>query len=171
MADERSKTVKRVVLLVIPLFLLVGLGIAVVAQTHDGDGGLPFDCQARLDEYLADQFWPGTMAVQSVARAHKPWRFTDQMTSRAFGDSVHFQTIQYSDTLSALRFPPDEVWCVLLKRKGITVEEAPPSMVLFAALHMDMYNADWIVHEAADKPSSPEFSRVLSTIGCDLTLD
>jgi hypothetical protein len=147
------------------------LGIAVVAQTHDGAGGLPFDSQARLDEYLADQFWPGTMAVRSVARAHKPWRFTEEMTSRAFGDSVHFQTIQYSDARGALRFPPDEVWCVLLERKGITVEEAPPYVVVFVALHMDMYVADWIVHEAVGSPSSPEFGKILPTIGCDLTLD
>lgn len=162
---------RRIVLLVIPLLLLVGLGIAVVAQTQDGDGGLPFDSQARLDQYLADRFWPGTMGVQSVAQAHKPWRFTEEMTSGAFGDSVHFQTTQYSDTLSALRFPPDQVWCVLLEREGLTVEEAPPSMVVFAALHMDMYNADWIVHEAEGSPSSPEVRSILSTIGCDLELD
>jgi hypothetical protein len=145
--------------------------MAVVAQTHDGDGALPFDSQARLNEYLADQFWPGTMAVQSVVRAHKPWRFTEEMTSGAFGDSVHFQTTQYSDTLGALRFPPDEVWCVLLERKGITVEEAPPSIVVFVALHMDMYNADWIVHEAVGSRSSPGSRSILSTIGCDLPLD
>jgi hypothetical protein len=143
----------------------------VIAQTEDGGGGLPFDVQARLDEYRADQFWPGTMAVQSVARAHKPWRFTEEMTSGAFGDSVHFQTIQYSGNLGALRFPPDEVWCVLLEREGITVEEAPPSVVVFLALHMDMYVADWIVHEAVGSPSSPELGRILSTIGCDLALD
>jgi hypothetical protein len=147
------------------------LGIAVVAQTHDGDGGLPFDTQARLDQYLADQFWPGALRVQSVARAHKPWRFTGEMTSGAFGDSVHFQTTQYSDTLGALRFPPDQVWCVLLERKGVTVEETPPSMVVFAALHMDMYNADWIVHEAAGSPSCPEVRSILFTIGCDLALE
>jgi hypothetical protein len=162
---------RRLALLAIPLLLIVGLGIAVVAQTHDGDGGLPFDSQARLDEYLADRFWPGTMAVQSVARAHKPWRFTEEMTSGAFGDSVHFQTTQYSDTLGALRFPPDEVWCILLERKGITVEEAPPSVVVFLALHMDMYNAEWIVHETGGKPSSPELRTILSTINCDLALD
>jgi hypothetical protein len=162
---------RRVVLLVISLLLLVGLGIAVVAQTHDGDGGLPFDSRSRLDEYLADQFWPGAMAVQSVARAHKPWRFTEEMTSGAFGDTVHFQTTNYSDTLGALRFPPDEVWCVLLESKGITVEEAPPSSVVFLALHMDMYNAEWIVHEAAGRPSSPELGSILSTIDCDLALE
>jgi len=162
---------KRAFLLIVPALLLLALGIVVIAQTEDGGGGLPFDVQARLDEYLADQFWPGTMAVQAVARAHKPWRFTEEMTSGAFGDTVHFETTQSSGTLGALRFPPDEVWCILLEREGITVEEAPPSLVVFVALHMDMYVAEWIVHEAVSKPSSPEFRRILSTVGCDPALD
>ena len=57
------------------------------------------------------------------------------------------------------------MWCVLLRQAG----EADPGVV-FVAQHLDLYNADWILHEPAAE-SLPELSTMLSSVGCDVVLD
>lgn len=64
--------------------------------------------------------------------------------------------------LRALPYPPKEVWCVVLKGGE------PGARVIFVALHSDLYNAAWIVHEPDGAPGSRELAGALSEIGCDL---
>jgi hypothetical protein len=63
-------------------------------------------------------------------------------------------------------YPPKEVWCVLLKL-------TPPEdayFIVFANLHQDMYNAQWIVHEGEKAPFSQTFLKHIADLGCDLGL-
>ena len=56
-----------------------------------------------------------------------------------------------------LPFRPKEMWCVLLEpddRGGVTAYGG-----VLVGLHMDMYNADWVVHEMAMDFSSPGLRR------------
>jgi hypothetical protein len=158
------------VLLLILLLLLLALGfVVVIAQTTDGSGQLPGDVQAALDEYLA----PQSAAVLSADTARRPWLFTEEISFGAHGSSVHFQTEEYSNILSPLPFPPDQVWCVLLEQQSRASSEhgaERPDAVVLVALHIDMYVADWVVHSVAGDPFSRELETVLSTIGCDLGL-
>jgi hypothetical protein len=66
--------------------------------------------------------------------------------------------------LRPLPFPPEEVWCVLLGRGS----QATSSGVVFVALHQDIHNADWVVHETAGDPFSPDSLNAASAIGSDL---
>jgi hypothetical protein len=162
---------KRTALLAIPFLLLVMLVIAVAAEVPREEA-LPADVQARLEQYLAYTFPPGMMEVLAAQRAERPWNFGRQMSDIVFGDSVHFQT----DTgptrtqranLADLYYPPKEVWCALLSTAD---EEQASQTVVFVGLHMDMYNADLVVHEAPDDLSSQALAELLSTIGCSFAL-
>ena len=62
-------------------------------------------------------------------------------------------------------YPPTEVWCVLLK-----LSSEDTYFVVFANLHQDMYNAQWIVHEGERAPFSQVFLERVASFGCDLDL-
>jgi hypothetical protein len=168
-AGEWRGKMKRLTALLIPLLLLVVLVVVVAAELPRAPQ-LPRDVQARLDQYIAYSYPPGTVTVHSAERARRAWRFSEDMSESVFGDSVHFQT----DTgpthtgrlnLSSLYYPPKEAWCVLLEIAGSAGDVS--YAVVFVGLHMDMYNADLVVHEGVAL-SSPEFLDNLTTIGCDL---
>lgn len=56
-------------------------------------------------------------------------------------------------------YPPNDLWCVQLTG----ADSAAPKVIL-VALHQDIFNAEWIVHEVTD----PE--TVLATVGCQFSL-
>jgi hypothetical protein len=56
-------------------------------------------------------------------------------------------------------YPPNDLWCVPLTNP----DPAAPKVIL-VALHQDMFNAEWIVHEVTD----PE--AVLAAVGCQFSL-
>lgn len=62
-------------------------------------------------------------------------------------------------------YPPTEVRCVLLK-----LASTDTYFVVFANLHQDMYNAQWIVHEGEKTPFSQTFLDRIASFGCDLDL-
>ncbi len=64
-----------------------------------------------------------------------------------------------------LPYPPVDLWCALLGQ-----ESAASRSIVFLALHQDMYNADWVLHEGAKDPPAPEAAAVLSEVGCELGL-
>ncbi len=68
-------------------------------------------------------------------------------------------------TSRPIPYPPTEVWCVLLK---LAAEDT--YFVVFANLHMDMYNAQWIIHEGEKSPFSQAFLDHVASLGCDLDL-
>jgi hypothetical protein len=166
--------VRKTVLLLFSILLLIAFGMAVVAQTPDKAQVLPPDSVAHLQQYLTDRFGPGTAIVQRVARASRPWRFTPAMSLGTHEGSKQAQTAESSSIYGPLPFPPDQLWCVLVKVPGLEPEETlgrSPYAIVFLGLHIDMYNADWVAHDGIRDLSAPESTRVLSLIGCDLELD
>lgn len=163
---------KRRALLIVPVLLLVVLAFAVTAQIPQA-AGLPARVETRLSQYVDSPFAPDGTSVVRVVRARKPWSFTKEMSGRVLGDSVYFQTDHSliparSGGPSPLPFPPKELWCALLEcPDGSTLGS---HTILFVGLHMDIYNGDWLVHEARD-PTSPELRRFITMIGCDLPVD
>lgn len=162
---------KKSTLLIIPLLLLVVLVVVVVAELPE-EIELPPGAQDRLDQYIAYTFAPGTVTMQAVERARRPENLSEDMEGTTFGDSVHFQTDTgpthtLRSNLSALYFPPKEVWCVLLARER---DGEPTYAVAFVSLHMDMYNGDWVIHQGPNDLSAPESMETLRLIGCDLEL-
>jgi hypothetical protein len=157
---------KRAILLALTVLLLVALGAVVLAEIP-AQTGMPAAAQARLGQYLATAYPSGGVVVQVAVRAKRAWRFDQAMSGVVFGDSVYYQTDSgpgwtERDSLLPLPYPPKEVWCVLLKVAPSL--EGTAYRVVFPALHMDMYNADWLVHEAPQDLGG----QALATIGCEL---
>ena len=160
-----------------PVVLIVLVGVFIASEAR-----LPAGWEAELDEYVEYQnsLSSGTPTVRLVARAAKPWNFTSDMSRAAFGDSIYYRTdYSYSGKKRhggprPLPFPPEEVWCVLLQRHRNSTDDSAGEMaygVVFAGLHLDMYNADWVIHEGAWGVFTAQLMENLSMIGCDLGLE
>lgn len=160
---------KRASLLVFTLLLFALSGIIVVAQMPEDSEQLPALAQVRLGEFLAGDSWSGTATVDKAARAHKPWLFIEEWGAGGSEGRALFRTAQESPVLSALHFPPDRLWCVLVKRVEPVAGDRPYEVV-FLGLHITMYNADWVVHRATGDLASHEFLESLAVLGCNLGL-
>jgi hypothetical protein len=160
--------VRRWLLLALLLLLFLAAAAAGTAIVSRREGRLPAPAQVRLEQYVA-YAWPGRqVVVDRVDRAAHPSRLTEDISGVSFGKSTHFRTEPgISDVeegaLAPLFFPPDELWCVLLKGMG-----PPAGQVVLVALHSDLYKADWIVHQGPADASSVEAQHLLSTLGCRL---
>jgi hypothetical protein len=162
--------VRRFIFLALVALLLAALGIVVLAEIPTKTG-MPAVAQARLDEYLATAYPAGGVQVLVAVRARRAGRFGRDMSGLVFGDSVYYQSDlgpawTETDSLLPLPYPPREVWCVLLQDS--TAATGPAARIVFPALHMDMYNADWLVHEALPGQVTAE---TLDAIGCTLPLE
>jgi hypothetical protein len=160
---------KRASLLAFALLLFALSGILVVVQMPEDIEQLPELAQVRLGEFLAGESWSGSATVDRIARAHRPWLFLESWGFGGSDGNPHFRTAGGSHVLSAVRFPPDQLWCVLLKRAEPVAGERSYDAV-FVGLHVTMYNADWVIHKATDGLASPEFHATLSKLDCDLGL-
>lgn len=156
---------RRVISLIIPLLVLFVLAAGVIAI----EVSRPADWRVELNKYVQYQnsLSPARITVQSVAYASKPGNFSQDMSHAVFGDSVWGGL--------DLPFPPEEVWCVLLKRDASSNDELGgemPYKVVFVSHHTDrLWNDDWVVHEGAKALFTHEFIESLSLIGCDLGLE
>lgn len=165
---------KRTVFLLIALLLLTTLGALVVAK-RPGKTGCPQGCQVRLHQYIDFAFLPGSTSVQMAQRAGKPENLLKDSGYTVFGDSVYYQTdigpgSNPQGGAMPLPYPPKELWCILLEQQSEQAGETS-NAIAFAALHMDMYSADWMVHEGPSDLSTPGLLESLAVVGCDLGLD
>jgi hypothetical protein len=143
--------VRRVALLSVPLLLLVGVAAAVIAA----EAGRPRAWQLELNRYLRDR--PGSGSVQTTDWAEHPEAFSAELSRTAFGAS---------QTTGDLPFPPEAVWCVLLKPAR---EDELPYRVVFVGHHVDPpWFDEWVVHAATGDPFAPAFLDGLGRLGCDL---
>jgi hypothetical protein len=164
--------------------LLPVLALTLVAVSV-AERSLPPAWRAELNRYLAYKSGVLSADVQvlRVARASRPWQFgadgsrPRDLSRVVLGDRTYFQVDRsYSGDerhgFQPLPFPPQEVYCVLLRRGtgagGLSTGVS--YAVVFVALHQDLYNAAWVVHEGPPDPFAPALAAGLSRIGCDLSL-
>jgi len=65
-------------------------------------------------------------------------------------------------------YPPSDLVCVVLED---IAEDAMPSRLVYVALHQDLYNAAWIVHEADVLPVDDDTKGDLAVLGCAPVLE
>lgn len=150
---------KALALSAIALVLIIVLVVLAVIEISR-----PPEWQEALDEYIAHchDSLDDTVAVVSLERARQPDRFSVEQSRAVFGDDVYY-------SYGSLPFPPQKVWCALVERKSPPLRMAR-RQVLFVALHQDLHNADWVVHEGEIEPFSQPFLESLDLVGCDLGL-
>ena len=174
----------RATIIVFALCLLAAIVTIGVLLVRAQD--LPSEAQDALNQYIQHRYslsQPAT--VQRLVRSSLPGNFSAAMSRATFGDSVFFgttynykvqpvnlpgfPTITLTDDWRSaggshpVPFPPIDVWCVALKET-----EQPAPAVVYVAEHLDLYSADWLVHEPAGE--SKEIADALTKIGCDLKL-
>ena len=110
---------------------------------------------------------PDQITVQMVDRASNPQNFRPHM-----GRPV---PLDWQWTSVELPWPPEDLWCVLVKRGGDgrgRTGESKAHSVLFVGRHTDLLWRDgWVVHEGLAAPFTPQLEQDLSSLGCDLELD
>ena len=103
------------------------------------------------------------LVVGEYLQARLPQNFQAAMSKLSYGDTPYYQTTQRTNTdypgQMPLPYPPNEVWCVKLS----SADPAAPTAIL-VALHQDIYNADWVVHEMTDPAT------VLPAVGCKFSV-
>jgi hypothetical protein len=164
---------RRVTLLVIPILVAAAsLSAWLIAEK----GHTPL-WREELNQYLTYK----KMAVRLVVQASLPWNFGPEMSGATDfsykGGGTYWYPILPSlltTTLlttthsgsAPLLYPVDELWCALLEpaQYAEDADQVKREIVVYVALHRDLYNADWIVHESAG--DLPQLGEVLSRIGC-----
>jgi len=146
---------KALALSLIALVLIVLLAVLVLIEVSR-----PADWQDVLDWYVEHGNDEGqTVTVLSITRARQPALFPQDLSRAVFRDNVYYP-------YDSLPSPPARVWCVLVERERASGQR-PSKQMLFVALHQDLHNADWVVHEGETAPFSPSFRQGLEQIGCE----
>jgi hypothetical protein len=147
--------------------------------------------QLAVEQYVAyrQAMNAPTLTIRQYVAARLPQNFHPEMSKQSFGYSIYYETGQkyqsrqaavdvWPVTIAArpvamtattiltvtysgkpIPYPPNDLWCAQLSSPD---PAATPTVVL-AALHQDMYNAEWIVHEVTDPAT------VLPAIGCQFS--
>jgi hypothetical protein len=161
-------------LLLLPVLLLAVLVTVVVAEIPK-EAGLPAGAQLRLDQFIAHELPPGDTTVQAAERAKRPEHFERDAGYTVFGDSGCYETDRGLNGNDAggpmpLPYPPEQLWCILLQHKDAKANRTSYAIV-FAAMHMDMHNADWMIHDGPRDLSILGLAESLAQLGCSLGLD
>lgn len=164
---------RRLFLLLLPpltsLLLLIGI---FVYENHN-----PPAWQVALDDYLAEKTGPqgAAPAVALVLTASHPENFTRDMPFNLYSQSTYYRADSPAsaevgeDSRRPLPFPPPEVWCFLLadgSKSEASAAGFEANRVILVARHQDLFNADWLVYEAAGS-NNWDVAAALDQIGCD----
>jgi hypothetical protein len=177
---------RQAIILALLAVIVVAAAGSIVARSLEAT--LPPEARVALDRYLTSENAVASQLalVGRIVHAVVPSRFDATFGSTSIGASFYFRTtrgyrsaaipnplILTTSSLPsgatdgslgarALPFPPADLWCVLLDEVG------GKGRAVFLALHEDMYNADWIVHETPGAPGDTELTARLATVGCNL---
>ncbi len=156
----------------ITMALLVGgvLLIALMRIPLSLSGAEPLGWRLAMQRYLewAQGSAGSGLEVAAAEPASRPWEFRRGMSARSFGRSTYYVVDVPYGAINGPRplpFPPAEVWCVHLWGRASGSSAGVSDQLVFVAKHVDLYNADWIVHEPYSEASQRR-DEMLSKIGC-----
>ena len=144
--------------------LLPALAVVVILVANQQSSQLDPRRQ-EVQAYLhcrSAEFTP-TLRVGDYVPARLPQKFQANMSKASFSNTPYYQTTcrfnpEYAG-YKPLPYPPNELYCMKVSSADPT---APAAIVI--ALHQDIYNADWVVHEVTDPAT------VLPAVGCPFPL-
>jgi hypothetical protein len=150
--DTMNRLLRVIFVLLLPTAALV---IVVLAGNRSGS----HSSMATLVSEYVYPFIDRGVVIKQYVQASLPQNFRAEMSKASYGNTPYYVTTHRANPAypgqKPLPYPPNDLWCVKLKS---TYPTAPQAVVI--ALHQDMYNADWVMHEVTD----PE--TVLATVGC-----
>ncbi len=145
-------------LLSIVLVLALPLAAVIIIVLSGDRPGSPTSIGTLVGDFVYP-FIDHGVAVKEYVQARLPQNFRTEMSSSSYGNTPYYVTTHRANPdypgQKPLPYPPNDVWCVKLT----STDPLTPQVVLLA-LHQDIYNADWVMHEVND----PE--AVLAAVGC-----
>jgi hypothetical protein len=117
-----GSAMKKRFLIFIPMIVVIGMMVGfLLLNNRQTPAWKPI-----LDRYLTYSRMTGESVYRMInaVQAAQLANFTSAMSGGSFSDSVIFQTTfnvdaQYSAGLQPMPYPPDDVWCVLLKDNSL----------------------------------------------------
>jgi hypothetical protein len=129
--------------------------------------------EPALLAYIAYQksqaFHPVTIRLISASHASRPWNYQRDIPEIVFGTNNYYRTDQPAVSEGGgmpLPYPPQDLWCLLVEVHPAAFASAK-YQVLFAAEHLDLYNAAWVIHAPLSALSDPGLRQKLDRIGCN----
>lgn len=173
-----SRLFRIVLVLTLPV-----VAVAALLLSNDQSGPRqPMD--SAVAQYVYS-FQGGGVTIGQYVEAKMPQNFRPEMSKVSFGNGSYYQTsYQYESFRSdvtetpyrpvtapiastpglrqnyasggmPLPYPPNDLWCVQLNSADAKVPK-----VVMLALHQDIYNAEWVLHEVTDP------AVVMPAVGC-----
>jgi hypothetical protein len=181
MTGLMKKLISSSVPLILPL-LFVAVILIILEKNHTPAWS------AALNQYLAVENKPptNTLEVQQTMHASQPWNFSAAMSASVYRAAYRIADQRVpeitsprflvSNTLvlegaAPLAYPPQDLWCVLLKyqrKPALAPYREMGYSVVYAALHKDLYTAEWVIHTSADMYPSQRLAQTFQAIGCKL---
>ena len=170
----------------ISIILIVFISITILLT----DVKRPTTWQEEFDRYLnfINSTSSEVFTIHTIAKARQPWNFTPEMSQISIGESAYYQTDFYYDdkpsdydnfpivpaeipdgSLIPLPYPPKELWCIFLETKKSSESNNSSEETIFVvvALHQDLYNADFVIHEIASKSQNEINYQILAAVECE----
>lgn len=143
------------------LVLALPVAAVLIIVLSGNRSGSSSSMEALAGGYVSPFLDRGVEIVQYV-QARLPQNFRAEMSKASYGNTPYYATTHRANLdypgQKPLPYPPNDLWCVKLN------SPAPPApQVVLLALHQDIFNADWVMHEVTD----PE--TVLAKVGCKLS--
>jgi hypothetical protein len=152
---------------VVFVLVLILLGLFLANETGTG---IPDQVVAEANAYARylRVTTKSDVVELRIVTAAQPAGFVSEMSKASYADSVYYGSTYslrsaaegaLSPRVSGTRpgpFPPLNLWCVYLGPSG-----KPATTVVFIGEHHDIYNADYILHEAVDADAA------LAKVGCE----
>ena len=156
---------------IFPMIIVLVIALTILAFVAAQSLNSPQ--QTALSEYAAYLYRTRSTLVKviQVVPAARPDKFTSEMSGPVLGNNPYYRVDQVfteeyraKSGQRALPYPPQDLSCVLLGAKE-------SSSVIFVALHQDLYNAQWLVHESRDLWPSDALLAQMEQVGCVFKAD
>jgi hypothetical protein len=133
--------------------------IAVVVIGNRSDQPDPRRQELQTYLHCRSQTYTQPLQLGDSVQARLPQNFRADMSKASFSNTPYYATdCRFNPDYAGYKpmpYPPNDLWCV----KVFSADPKAPKAIV-VALHQDIYNADWVVHELTD----PE--AVLAAVGC-----
>ncbi len=140
------------------LVLALPVAAVLIIVLSGNRAGSQSPMKTLVDDYVYPFIDRGVVVKQYV-QASLPQNFRAAMSKASYGDTPYYATTHRTNPAypgqMPLPYPPNDLWCVQLR----SPDPAAPQVVVIA-LHQDIYNADWVMHEVTDPKT------VLAAVGC-----
>jgi hypothetical protein len=155
-----KRTLFATIALVAGIILIVALALVL----RESPGRHVENWQTIVNAYIEHKGWAHTASVEQAIQADNPENFAQGIGLRTLAQGPYYvvdEPFGGQNGSKPLPYPPEDVWCVLLKHP-----EGYPHRLIFAVYHVDLYSAEWVIHEDELAPFNEQTQERVAQLGC-----